>query len=39
MRQRRMLAAGVAVAGILAVVLVAWDSVWPDWTRLKAARC
>src|SRR3954454_8478519 len=35
MRQGQMLATGIGVACVLAVVLVAFDSVWPDWTGLK----
>ena len=35
MRQGRMLAAGIAVACAVAIVLVAFDSVWPDWTGLE----
>ena len=35
MRQGQMLAAGIGVACVLAIVLVAFDSVWPDWTGLK----
>ncbi len=35
MRQGQVLAAGIGVACVVAVVLVAFDSVWPDWTGLK----
>jgi uncharacterized protein YjbI with pentapeptide repeats len=35
MRQGQMLATGIGVACVLAIVLVAFDSVWPDWTGLK----
>jgi hypothetical protein len=35
MRQGQVLAAGIGVACVLAIVLVAFDSVWPDWTGLK----
>ena len=35
MRQGQLLAAGIAVACIVAVVLVAFDLAWPDWTGLK----
>jgi hypothetical protein len=37
MRQGQMLDAGIGigVACVLAIVLVAFDSVWPDWTGLK----
>ena len=35
MRQGQLLAAGIAVACVVAVVLVAFDSAWPDWTGLK----
>jgi uncharacterized protein YjbI with pentapeptide repeats len=35
MRQGRVLAAGLGAAFALAVVVVAFDSVWPSWTGLK----
>src|SRR3954452_7352574 len=35
MRQGQMLGTGIGVACVLAIVLVAFDSVWPDWTGLK----
>jgi uncharacterized protein YjbI with pentapeptide repeats len=35
MRLGQRLAAGIAVALVVAVVLVAFDSTWPDWTGLK----
>jgi hypothetical protein len=35
MRQGQVLAAGIGVACVVAIVLVAFDSAWPDWTGLK----
>jgi uncharacterized protein YjbI with pentapeptide repeats len=35
MRQGQVLATGIGVACVVAVVLVAFDSTWPDWTGLK----
>jgi uncharacterized protein YjbI with pentapeptide repeats len=35
MPQGRVLAAGLGAAFALAVIVVAFDSVWPDWTGLK----